>query len=129
MIHIYSILTEDELNRVEAFLSIAKPVIRTGDYTIEPNWKNMEFDDEFPLRDEQRKRILLSLQPEDCFKIEQNTNPRYEQAELFFFLKDVTIPIYGEEESVKLYLKLYLKELKTYNMVIVISFHKEGFFE
>ena len=106
-----------------------KGLLVTGEYTIRPSWKNTEFDDEYPLREEQKRSVLRSLTINDCIKVEANTNQRYEAAELFFFLKDAAFMIYGEETKVKIYLKMYIRETKTHDMVIVISFHKDGLYD
>lgn len=129
MSRINSLLTEAEFERARLFLEKAKPIIRTGDYTIQRNYKNDTFDDEYPLKDDERKRILLSLNAEDCIKIDKNTNQRYEDSEIFAFLKKADIIAYGEEKTVKLYIKMYIRENKTFDIVIVISFHKEGVYE
>ena len=71
-------------------------------------------------------KIMKQLCPEDCIKVEPNNNPRFEQTDIFVFLKCVEILVYGESETHKLYIKIYLREQKTYDTVIVISFHEEG---
>ena len=81
------------------------------------------------MRDAQKREILKSLTVDDCIKIEDNTNARYDTATLFFFIKDVSIEAYGEVELVSLYLKMYIKETKTHDTVIVISFHEEGMYD
>jgi len=83
----------------------------------------------FPLRHEEKVRIIKELLPEDCVKVEPNDNPRFEQTDIFVFIKSVEIMVYGEEEPHKLYIKIYLREQKNYDTVIVISFHEEGVFE
>ncbi len=45
------------------------------------------------------------------------------------FLKITDIIVYGEKETVKLYIKMYIRENKNFDIVIVISFHKEGVYE
>ena len=122
-------LTEADCQKAAEFLKRMRPLLITGEYTIRPSWKNTEFDDEYPLREDQKRSILKSLTVDDCIKVEANSNSRYEESELFFFLKDATFNVYGEETTVKLYLKMYIRETKTHNMVIVISFHKNGLFD
>lgn len=129
VIHISELLTESERKKAEEFLKRMKGLLATGEYTIRPSWKNTEFDDEYPLREEQKRSVLRSLTINDCIKVEANTNQRYEAAELFFFLKDAAFMIYGEETKVKIYLKMYIRETKTHDMVIVISFHKDGLYD
>ena len=129
MIKIEIQLSDMERESVRVFLARVKSLLITGEYIIKPSWKNTEFDDKYALRDAQKREILKSLTVDDCIKIEDNTNARYDTATLFFFIKDVSIEAYGEVELVSLYLKMYIKETKTHDMVIVISFHEEGMYD
>lgn len=129
MIKIEIQLSDMERESVRAFLARVKSLLITGEYIIKPSWKNTEFDDKYALRDAQKREILKSLTVDDCIKIEDNTNARYDTATLFFFIKDVSIEAYGEVELVSLYLKMYIKETKTHDTVIVISFHEEGMYD
>lgn len=129
MIKIEIQLSDMERESVRVFLARVKSLLITGEYIIKPSWKNTEFDDKYALRDAQKRKILKSLTVDDCIKIEDNTNARYDTATLFFFIKDVSIEAYGEVELVSLYLKMYIKETKTHDTVIVISFHEEGMYD
>lgn len=129
MIKIEIQLSDMERESVRIFLARVKSLLITGEYIIKPSWKNTEFDDKYALRDAQKREILKSLTVDDCIKIEDNTNARYDTATLFFFIKDVSIEAYGEVELVSLYLKMYIKETKTHDTVIVISFHEEGMYD
>ncbi len=122
-------LNDMERDSVRVFLRRMRSLLITGEYTIKQNWKNTEFDDKYGLRDAQKKDILKSLTVEDCIKIEDNTNARYDAATLFFFIKDVSIETYGEVESVCIYLKMYIRETKNHETIIVISFHEEGMYD
>lgn len=70
--------------------------------------------------------ILLSLSAEDCCQIEPNNNPGYDENDVYVFIKDAELLCYGEPQTVNLYIKMYIRETKTYDTVIVISFHEEG---
>lgn len=129
MIKIEIQLSDMERESVRVFLARVKSLLITGEYIIKPSWKNTEFDDKYALRDAQKREILKSLTVDDCIKIEDNTNARYDTATLFFFIKDISIEAYGEVELVSLYLKMYIKETKTHDTVIVISFHEEGMYD
>ena len=37
--------------------------------------------------------------------------------------------VYGENETHKLYIKMYLAETPSFDIVIVISFHEEGMYD
>lgn len=106
-----------------------KSIIKTGDFTIQRSLKNTEFEDRFPLKDADKRKILDSLVAEECIKIDRNNNSRYEDADVFIFLKDTLVFVYGEEEHLQLYIKMYIRENKSYDVVIVISFHEAGIHE
>ena len=75
---------------------------------------------------QEKLEILRSLTADDCYQIEPNNNIRYKTDDVYKFFKELELIIFGELESMKLYLKMYIRELKTHDLVIVISFHEEG---
>ena len=87
------------------------------------------FDRLHPLTNEQKTNIIQSLLAEDCVNIEPNNNPRYSESEVYVFIKTLQITSYGEEETVSLYIKMYLNEQDRMDFVIVISFHIEGLYD
>lgn len=121
----YSLSTED-YEKASAFIKRINPLLQTGDFQIEKTEKNKIFDRKFSLTDQKKRNILRSLTADDCYQIELNNNPRYKTDEVYKFFKEVDMIVFGELESTKLYLKMYIRELNTYDMVIVISFHEEG---
>lgn len=126
MISIRCFLSSEDYEKAKAFVNDIKPLLRTGDIQIERTEKNKIFDRKFSLTDQKKCDILKSLTADDCYQIEPNNNPRYKTDEVYKFLKEVELIVFGELESTKLYLKMYIKELTSYDMVIVISFHEEG---
>ena len=119
----------DLFEKAENFLKSIKPLLYTNDYTFRQHEKNLQFDRQYNLTNKQKINIIMSLEAKDCIKIEPNNNPRYKDSEVYVFLRDETLVIYGEEDQVKLYIKMYQSELPSYNKVIVISFHQEGVFD
>lgn len=111
---------------MESFLKQAKALLPTGNYTIKRSEKNIVFERQFNLRDKQKKDILLSLTAEDCIAVEPNNNPRYADCEVYKFIKLCDLFVYGQNELVPLYIKMYIQEEKYDEMIIVISFHEEG---
>ena len=101
----------------------------TGDFQIEKTEKNIMFDRQFSLTHQDKCEILKSLTADDCYKIEPNNNSRYQSSEVYKFFKEIELTVFGENETTRLYLKMYVKEAKAYDMVIVISFHEEGLHE
>ena len=122
-------LSPSDRDKVEAFIPRMKALLATHEYTIQINDKNREFDKAYSLRDADKWAILKSLEADDCVKVEPNNNPRYPDNEVFVFYKEATVVVYGENEELQLYLKMYIQETKTYDLVIVISFHQAGMFD
>ena len=126
MLIISSNLSPEERKKVQAFLDRIRPLLKTNDVTISQNYKNDMFDRVYNLTHSEKIKLLESLTVEECTKIEPNDNPRYANSEVYFFLKNIHIFVYGEPENPCVYIKMYLAELPNYDNVIVISFHKEG---
>lgn len=122
-------LTEENRLKIEDFLKQCYALLRTNDYKIEVRDKNEDFDDQYPMTDQEKRSVLLSLTVDDCVAIEPNTNPRFSDAEIFFFKKDKMLIVYGEEELVKLYIKMYTQTFPAYDRICVISFHKDGVYD
>lgn len=126
MFIISKFLSPEEYKKAEAFLAKIRPLLKTKDVTIKPTPKNKEFDREYNLTSDEKVKLLESLTAEDCTKIAPNDNPRYPDSEVYFFLKNIQVVVYGEPQNPCVYIKMYLAELPNYDNVIVISFHKEG---
>lgn len=109
---------------IEEYLSDVRAAIRDGAYCISSRYKNMDLYIDYLFTEEDTKRVLLSLRPEDFAKVVQNTHPGHQEEVLYIFGKDVTLlPRFGGgEETVPFYLKLN-KLAGQY--VIVVSLHKQ----
>ena len=119
-------LSPQDYKKVEEFLVRIRPLIKTGDVIIEPTEKNKLFDRQYNMKHAEKLKVLSSLTAEDCTKIEPNNNPLYPEAEVYFFLKDIEIMVYGETANPCVYIKMYTQEFSTYDVVVTISFHEEG---
>ena len=123
---IHSRLSPQDLKKAECFLANIRPLLATKEFTIKQTEKNRVFDRQYNLRDAEKLEILKSLSASDCIKIEPNDNPRYSDTEVYCFLKNKIITVFGESETLCIYIKMYIQELSNHDIVIVISFHKEG---
>ena len=126
VINISKIWTAGERASISEFLAHAASLLFTNQFKIEPTIKNKEFDKQFPLRHDDKKKILKSLKVDDCVAIEPNDNPRYPDSTVFKFIKEAPITSFGETKDVVLYIKTYIIDKNTYEMFWVISFHEEG---
>lgn len=119
-------LSREEIEKARLFLKKIKPILATNECIFRQSEKNREFDRCCPIMHEEKVNIIKSLEEHDCIKIEPNNNPRYTDSEVYVFSKDCKLFIYGEEEILTLYIKMYVQESSNYDVVIGISFHQEG---
>lgn len=126
MIRISYSLPPEDYKKAEAFIKKITPLLNTGDFQIEKSEKNNAFDRQFSLTHQKKCEILKALTADDCYSIEPNNNKRYEASEVYKFFKEEELLVFGEHEAIRLYLKMYVREKKSYDIVIVISFHEEG---
>ena len=119
-------LNPNDQKRAEEFLKRMQRILATNDCTFMQSEKNRAFDDEFPLRDAEKRELLKKLTADDCVEISRNDNPRYPDSDVFVFIREMELHVYGETEKVLVYVKTYIREGRTYDLVVVISFHREG---
>lgn len=80
----------------------------------------------YNLRDKEKRTVIENLTALECVDIGPNNNSRFIEAEVYTFITRQTLLIYGEEETLTLYIKMYCQENRTHDEVIVISFHLDG---
>lgn len=112
---------------IDKYLEEVKADINAGRYRVEMNDNRQDNQDlffDYIISEEERKRILLSLETTDFSEIRHNTHKGYEHERLYVFGKDVTLlrRFSSGEERVSLYIKFNKLESR---YVIVISFHKQ----
>ena len=112
---------------IDKYLEEVKADINAGRYRVEMNDNRQDNQDlffDYIISEEERKRILLSLETTDFSEIRHNTHKGYEHERLYVFGKDVKLlrRFSSGEERVSLYIKFNKLESR---YVIVISFHKQ----
>lgn len=120
--------TEELRKKAEEFLNRIEGLLEEKAYTFAKSFKNQDFLLSHPLTQDDRGRIIKQLTAEDCIRIAPNDNPRYPEAEIYAFIREVDFSVFGEDAHEKLYIKMYLREIKDRGIVVVISFHEEGQF-
>lgn len=119
--------TRDE---VDAILAKIKSCIRANKYTISLNEKrqeNIHFINEYNIRSDKQKSILMQIQTDDFCHSLQNTKIGYEYETLYVFVPQVQLfDADGEEETVDVYIKFNILDLPGGNRTVVISFHKRN---
>ena len=117
----------DEKRCIEAqkFLGRVRALLATNEFQVSQRDKNQEFLEKHRIKDRKIKEMLLALNGTDCTAIEPNSNPRYREALVYKFIKVYELDYFGDTCIVTVYIKQYIIEEKTYDLVMVISFHED----
>lgn len=115
---------------IDTILEKIKNCVRSNKYTIalnENRQENIDFINEYNIRSDKQRSILLQLKTEDfCYTL-QNTKKGYEYEVLYVFVPQVQLfNADGEEETVDVYTKFNIIDLPNGNRTVVISFHKRN---
>lgn len=113
---------------IGAILAKIKQCVSSGRYTISLNenrLENINFINEYNIRSDKQKAILMQIEIEDFCHSLQNTKLGYEYETLYVFAPQVQLfNADGERENVNIYTKFNVIDLPTGNRTVVISFHK-----
>ena len=113
---------------IENILCIIKKCIECNKYTISLNQnrrENIAFLNDYNIRSDKQKRILLNIKVDDFCHSLQNMNVGYEHEVLYVFGPQVSLfNIDDVEEVVDIYTKFNIIDYGETNRTIVISFHK-----
>lgn len=105
-----------------------KKCVSENRYTISLNenrQENIEFINEYNLRSDKQKKILMEIKVEDFCHSLRNTKIGFEYEVLYVFVPQVQLfNAEGIEEMVDIYTKFNLIDLPSGHRVVVISFHK-----
>lgn len=113
-------------SKAAQFLAAAKSIMQTGDLTIQQRAKNIDFMQKYQIKHQDAISMVRQLEPKNCYAIEPNDNQRYADAEVYKFKRSYDLAYYGVVEAVMVYIKMYLVEEKSYDYIMVISFHRDG---
>jgi hypothetical protein len=114
--------------QIDAILVKIKDCVVNNKYTIalnENRQENVDFINEYNIRSDKQKSILLQLRTEDFCHILQNTKIGFEYEVLYVFVPQVQLfNADGEEETVDIYTKFNVIDMSNGSRTVVISFHK-----
>ena len=114
--------------QIDAILDKIKDCVVNNKYTIalnENRQENVDFINEYNIRSDKQKSILLQLRTEDFCHILQNTKIGFEYEVLYVFVPQVQLfNADGEEETVDIYTKFNVIDMSNGSRTVVISFHK-----
>lgn len=115
---------------IEAILAKIKACVAAGKYSISLNERrqeNIAFINEYNIRSNKQKAILMQIEVDDFCHSLQNTKIGFEYEVLYVFVPQVQLfNADGEEETVDVYTKFNVIDLPSGSRAIVISFHKRN---
>ena len=115
---------------IAAVLQIINSCVENGNYTISLNenrQENIDFINEYNIRSDKQKSILMQIKTNDFCHSLQNTKAGYESEVLYVFVPQVQLfNAEGEEETVSIYIKINIIDLPFGSRIVVISFHKRN---
>lgn len=115
---------------IEDILTKIKACVSVGKYTISLNERrqeNIDFINEYNIRSDKQKSILMQIEVEDFCHSLQNTKIGYEYEVLYVFVPQVQLfNVDGEEETVDVYTKFNVLDLPSGSKAVVISFHRRN---
>lgn len=114
--------------QIDVILDKIKDCVVNNKYTIalnENRQENIDFINEYNIRNDKQKSILLQLRTEDFCHTLQNTKMGFEFEVLYVFVPQVQLfNADGEEQTVDIYTKFNVIDMSNGNRTVVISFHK-----
>lgn len=115
---------------IDEILSKIKSCIENDHYTIAQNenrQENIAFINEYNIRSDKQKSILMQIKTDDFCHSLKNTKLGYEYEVLYVFVPQVHLfNSLGEKELVDVYTKFNVIDMPSGNRVVVISFHKKN---
>lgn len=115
---------------IDVVLDKIKSCVGNNKYTIalnENRQENIDFINEYNIRSNKQKSILLQIKTEDFCHTLQNTKLGYEYEVLYVFVPQVQLfNADGVEETVDIYTKFNVIDMPNGTRTVVISFHKRN---
>ncbi|MCR5824929.1 MAG: hypothetical protein K6G54_00030 [Oscillospiraceae bacterium] len=115
---------------IDAVLAKIKSCVEKDRYTISLNenrQENIAFINEYNIRSDRQKSILMQIETDDFCHSLQNTKIGYEYEVLYVFVPQVSLyDAEGEEETVDVYTKFNVIDLPSGSRAVVVSFHKRN---
>ncbi len=115
---------------IDTILAKIKVCVEKDRYIISQNenrQENIDFINEYNIRSDKQKSILMKIETDDFCHSLQNTKIGYEYEVLYVFVPQVELfNADGEEELVDIYTKFNIIDLPSGARTVVISFHKRN---
>ena len=115
---------------IDSILVKIKSCVEKNRYTISLNEKrqeNIDFINEYNIRSDKQKSILMQIETNDFCHSLQNSKVGYEYEVLYVFVPQVQLfNAEGVEETIDVYTKFNIIDLPSGSRTVVISFHKRN---
>ena len=115
---------------IDSILVKIKSCVEKNKYTISLNEKrqeNIDFINEYNIRSDKQKSILMQIETNDFCHSLQNSKVGYEYEVLYVFVPQVQLfNAEGVEETIDVYTKFNIIDLPSGSRTVVISFHKRN---
>ncbi len=115
---------------IDTILTKIRSCVEKNRYIISQNenrQENINFINEYNIRTDKQKSILMKIKTDDFCHSLQNTKIGYEYEILYVFVPQVDLMnADGEEETVDVYTKFNIIDLPSGSRTVVISFHKRN---
>lgn len=118
-------ITDFSADDIKDYLEEVKNLISKNKYSLSPREENDEFTYKYRLKSAKIKEIMLNLQHLDFCYVAVNRKPAFAHERLYVFCKEYELDHWGEFETIKIYIKTNLTQLRNGDdFVIMISFHE-----
>ena len=118
-------ITDFSADDIKDYLEEVKHLIFKNKYYLSKRDENDEFTDEYRLKSDKIKEIMLNLHYSDFCYAAVNRKPEFAHERLYVFCKEYELDHWGEFENVLIYIKTNLTQLKNGDdIMIMISFHE-----
>ncbi|GKX32129.1 hypothetical protein SH1V18_46090 [Vallitalea longa] len=115
---------------ITTILNKIQDCVRDNRYSIAQNenrQENIDFINEYNIRSNKQRSILLEIEPEDFCHSLKNTKLGFEHEILYVFVPKVKLfNIDDEEEIIDVYTKFNVIDMDNGSRAVVISFHRRN---
>lgn len=113
------------IDDIQAYLEEIKKLILNNKYSVSLRSENDAFMSKYRINTAKIKEIMLNLQYRDFCYAAANRKPEFAYEQLYIFCKEYELDDWGDFETIKIYVKTNLTQLRNGNdFVIIISFHE-----
>lgn len=115
---------------IDTILARIKSCVEKNRYVLSQNenrQENTDFINEYNIRSDKQKSILMKIKTDDFCHALQNTKAGYEHEILYVFVSQIPLTDTDcKEETIDIYTKFNIIDLPSGSRTVVISFHKRN---